>query len=86
MLPLTTVVLTRSDLEHSYDAHCARYVDAQYYCISGGVSEVDMLSSPLNYGTPSSVGSMRTPRSGVRGTPIRPRPDIGADRRVRQVS
>ncbi|KAF2353793.1 MCM OB domain [Trinorchestia longiramus] len=50
-----------------------------------GVSEAD-LSSPLNYGTPSSVGSMRTPRSGVRGTPIRPRPDIRADRRVRQVA
>ena len=35
------------------------------------VSEID-LSSPLNYGTPSSVGSnLRTPRSGVKGTPIR---------------
>uniref|UniRef100_A0A2P2I4F0 DNA replication licensing factor MCM4 n=1 Tax=Hirondellea gigas TaxID=1518452 RepID=A0A2P2I4F0_9CRUS len=53
--------------------------------LPGGISEVD-LSSPLNYGTPSSVGSMRTPRSGVRGTPIRPRPDIRTDRRVRQVA
>ena len=35
------------------------------------VSEID-LSSPLNYGTPSSVGSsLRTPRTGSRGTPIR---------------
>ncbi len=35
------------------------------------VSEID-LSSPLNYGTPGSVGSsLRTPRSGARGTPIR---------------
>ena len=35
------------------------------------VSEID-LSSPLNYGTPSSVGSsLRTPRTGTRGTPIR---------------
>lgn len=25
------------------------------------------LSSPLNYGTPSSMGSVRTPRSGIRG-------------------
>jgi len=48
-------------------------------------SEVSM-SSPLNYGTPSSVGSMRTPRSGVRGTPIRPRPDIQTNRNVRQVA
>ena len=35
------------------------------------VSEID-LSSPLNYGTPSSVGSsLRTPRTGSKGTPIR---------------
>lgn len=44
------------------------------------------LSSPLNYGTPSSMGSIRTPRSGVRGTPIRTRPDIRTDRRIRQVN
>lgn len=44
------------------------------------------LSSPLNYGTPSSMGSIRTPRSGVRGTPIRSRPDIRTDRRIRQVN
>ncbi|XP_050720890.1 DNA replication licensing factor MCM4-like [Eriocheir sinensis] len=50
------------------------------------LSEVD-LSSPLNYGTPSSVGSsVRTPRSGVRGTPIRHRSDIRSDRRMRQVN
>ncbi|XP_069188391.1 DNA replication licensing factor MCM4 [Procambarus clarkii] len=50
------------------------------------ISEVD-LSSPLNYGTPSSVGSsLRTPRSGVRGTPIRHRSDIRSDRRIRQVN
>lgn len=49
------------------------------------LNDID-LSSPLNYGTPSSVGSsMRTPRSGVRGTPIRPRTDIRTDRRIRQV-
>jgi len=50
------------------------------------VSEID-LSSPLNYGTPSSVGSsLRTPRTGSRGTPIRVRADIQSDKRVRQVT
>lgn len=44
------------------------------------------LSSPLNYGTPSSMGSIRTPRSGIRGTPIRTRPDIRTDRHLRQVN
>ncbi|PSN29765.1 DNA replication licensing factor MCM4 [Blattella germanica] len=50
-----------------------------------GMSEID-LSSPLNYGTPSSLSSVRTPHSGVRGTPIRMRPDIRTDRRIRQVN
>ncbi|RXG52397.1 DNA replication licensing factor MCM4 [Armadillidium vulgare] len=49
-----------------------------------GISELD-LSSPLNYGTPSSVGSLRTPRSGIRGTPLRQRTDIRSDRKIRQV-
>lgn len=49
------------------------------------IADID-LSSPLNYGTPSSMGSIRTPRSGVRGTPIRSRPDIRTDRRIRQVN
>ncbi|XP_076235043.1 disc proliferation abnormal [Calliopsis andreniformis] len=44
------------------------------------------LSSPVNYGTPSSLGSIRTPRSGIRGTPIRHRSDINTDRRLRQFS
>lgn len=54
--------------------------------VRGGVaiSEID-LSSPLNYGTPSSIGSIRTPRSGIRGTPLRMRPDIRTDRHIRQV-
>lgn len=54
--------------------------------IGGGItiSEID-LSSPLNYGTPSSIGSIRTPRSGIRGTPLRMRPDIRTDRHIRQV-
>eukprot|EP00095_Tigriopus_kingsejongensis_P012712 maker-scaffold1515_size37859-snap-gene-0.7 protein:Tk12712 transcript:maker-scaffold1515_size37859-snap-gene-0.7-mRNA-1 annotation:"dna replication licensing factor mcm4" len=51
------------------------------------VSEID-LSSPLNYGTPSSAGSAH-PRSsvgGVRSTPIRIRSDIQSERRLRQVN
>lgn len=50
-----------------------------------GLQDID-LSSPLNYGTPSSMGSVRTPRSGIRGTPIRMRPDIRTDKRIRQVN
>jgi len=53
--------------------------------LAAGMSEIE-LSSPLNYGTPSSLASIRTPRSGVRGTPIRQRPDVQSDRRVRQVN
>jgi DNA replication licensing factor MCM4 len=52
------------------------------------VSEID-LSSPLNYGygtTPGSVGSsIRTPRTGSKGTPIRVRSDIQSEKRLRQV-
>ncbi|XP_014217323.1 DNA replication licensing factor MCM4 [Copidosoma floridanum] len=48
-----------------------------------GLTEID-LSSPLNYGTPSSMGSVRTPRSGIRGTPRRLRLDIRGDKRMRQ--
>lgn len=48
-------------------------------------SEID-LSSPLNYGTPSSrfAGTPRTP--GAAGTPIRPRPDVRSERRMRTVN
>ena len=49
-------------------------------------SEID-LSSPLNYGTPSSrigVGTPRTP--GAAGTPIRPRPDVRSERKMRTVN
>ncbi|BFG03376.1 DNA replication licensing factor MCM4 [Drosophila madeirensis] len=52
--------------------------------LGANMSEID-LSSPLNYGTPSSMGSIRTPRSGIRGTPLRARPDIRTDKRIRQV-
>lgn len=53
---------------------------------AGAASEMDMMSSPLNYGTPSSLASVRTPRSGIRGTPMRSRPDIRPDRHLRQVN
>ncbi|XP_046833471.1 DNA replication licensing factor MCM4 [Vespa crabro] len=53
--------------------------------LAPGMSEID-LSSPLNYGTPSSLGSIRTPRSSVRGTPIRQRTDIRTDKHMRQVN
>merc|ERR1719435_555206 len=46
------------------------------------VSEID-LSSPLHYGTPS-PGSIRTPRTGSKGTPVRVRSDIQTDRVRRQ--
>jgi DNA replication licensing factor MCM4 len=49
------------------------------------MSEID-LSSPLNYGTPGSLSSVRTPHSGIRGTPVHMRPDIRTDRRIRQVN
>lgn len=55
-----------------------------YYII--GVNDVDV-SSPMNYGTPSSLGSLRTPRSGIRSTPRAMRPDIGNnERRIRQIN
>ena len=50
-------------------------------------SEID-LSSPLNYGTPSSrIGGPITPRTpGVGGTPIRARPDVRSERKMRTVN
>lgn len=58
---------------------------AQTSPLAAGMSEIE-LSSPLNYGTPSSLASVRTPRSGIRGTPMRQRPDIQSDKRIRQVN
>ena len=50
----------------------------------GNTSEID-LSSPLNYGTPSS--HRNTPRTpGAAGTPIRPRPDVRSERKMRTVN
>ncbi|XP_065345758.1 DNA replication licensing factor MCM4 [Cloeon dipterum] len=49
-----------------------------------GLSEID-LSSPLNYGTPSSLGSLRTPRTGIQDTPVRVRADIGSERTLRRI-
>ena len=62
----------------------------EYLCIRGPgsvrVSEID-LSSPLNYGTPGSIGSsLRTPRTGSKGTLVRVRSDIQSDRRLRTVN
>ena len=52
-----------------------------------GTSEID-LSSPLNYGTPSSrLGGIGTPRTpGAVGTPIRSRPDVRSERKMRMVN
>ncbi|XP_070574384.1 DNA replication licensing factor mcm4-A-like [Ptychodera flava] len=50
-----------------------------------GNSEID-LSSPLNYGTPSSRIGGTPGRHGGAGTPIRPRSDIRSDRKMRQVN
>lgn len=60
-----------------------RYSFKLVLCLA--VSELD-LNSPLNYGTPSSMSSLRTPRSvGSKGTPMRQRPDVRSDRKLRQV-
>ena len=48
-------------------------------------SEID-IGSPLNYGTPSSIGSIRTPHSGIQNTPMKNRADIRNDKRTRQVN
>ena len=54
-------------------------------CLSVGTSEIDM-SSPLNFGTPSSMMG-RTPRTpGAQGTPIRTRPDVRSERKMRTVN
>jgi len=93
-------VSVTSSAKKSKKGGAAPYVDNQPYggpgsvgppSVYGGpgsvlVSEID-LSSPLNYGTPSSLGSstFRTPGA-VRGTPIRIRSDIQSERRLRQVN
>lgn len=67
-------------------------VDSETYSMPPSVvsrhmnaSEID-LNSPLNYGTPSSIGSIRTPHSGIQNTPLKMRPDIrGLGRHLRQV-
>ena len=50
--------------------------------ISAPTSEID-LSSPMNYGTPGSRGPL-TP--GVGDTPIRHRPDIHSEKKLRTVT
>ena len=59
-------------------------------CIRGPgsdrVSEID-ISSPLNSGTPGSIGSsLRTPRTGSKGALVRVRSDIQSDRRLQTVN
>ena len=56
---------------------------SMYLFISALASEID-LSSPLNYGTPGSQSVLGTPASGA--TPIRQRPDVRSDRKLRQVA
>ncbi|XP_067652856.1 DNA replication licensing factor mcm4-A-like [Haliotis asinina] len=49
-------------------------------------SEID-LSSPLNYGTPSSRGGIGTPRTpGLGQTPVRHRSDIRSSKKMKQVA
>ncbi|KAL0278677.1 UNVERIFIED_CONTAM: hypothetical protein PYX00_000428 [Menopon gallinae] len=55
--------------------------------LNGGIHDyVERLSSPVNFGTPSSMGSLRTPRSGIHGTPARIRVDLQTDSTVRVVN
>lgn len=53
-----------------------------WFFFSAPTSEID-LSSPLNYGTPGSRGP-HTP--GAAATPIRTRPDVRSDRKLKQVT
>lgn len=71
--------------EHDSAAGSADHLTSPSVPIHGSETGLQ-LSSPVNYGTPSSLGSIRTPRSGIRGTPIRHRPDINTDKRLRQFS
>ena len=98
--PSSSVTSSAKKSKKGAAAAAAPFVDNQPYggpgsvgppSVYGGpgsvlVSEID-LSSPLNYGTPSSLGSstFRTPGA-VRGTPIRIRSDIQSERRLRQVN
>jgi len=59
--------------------------DAERTSLHGfNTSEID-LSSPLNYGTPSSRAT-GTPKDGIHTTPIRARSDVRSDRQMRQVT
>ncbi|XP_043511866.1 DNA replication licensing factor MCM4 [Frieseomelitta varia] len=77
----TATIVASSEHESAVDS--ADHFTDHSGPINGSESGLQ-LSSPINYGTPSSLGSIRTPRSGIRGTPARHRPDINTDRRLRQ--
>ena len=78
---------THNTHRHTQHTHSAQmYVNLRFGCRGVGTSEID-LSSPLNYGTPSSrlgIGTPRTP--GAAGTPIRPRSDVRSERKMRTVN
>ena len=69
------------------DDKCVDLICCAFLLLLGGTSEID-LSSPLNYGTPSSryTGSVLPRTPGVGGTPIRARPDVRSDRKMRTVN
>lgn len=81
----TNETIAPSSEDHSSVPISSPTIPVQTSPLAAGMSEIE-LSSPLNYGTPSSLASIRTPRSGIRGTPIRHRPDVRSDRRTQQVN
>lgn len=85
MFPLWMFLLKRLEKQKYLFKHNIVFKFCLFFNVAVGLQDID-LSSPLNYGTPSSMGSVRTPRSGIRGTPIRMRPDIRTDKRIRQVN
>ncbi len=70
----------------SVQAELDLFIELFRGCDFAGTSEID-LSSPLNYGTPSSRLGGGTPRTpGAVGTPIRPRADVRSERKMRTVN
>lgn len=72
------------DKEIYYILHIIQVLTVKVFNFLAPTSEID-LSSPLNYGTPSSrTGGPLTP--GAAATPIRSRPDVRSNRKIRQVT
>ncbi|KAK2140577.1 hypothetical protein LSH36_1305g00000, partial [Paralvinella palmiformis] len=68
-----------SNIRGTFRAHSTLFGEEQ------ATSEID-LSSPLNYGAPSSRLGLGTPRTpGAGGTTIRPRPDVHTKRKCEQL-